>query len=131
LSIKEILDSRDNHKPNSVSWYAFGRSQGLDTSFGKKILTSSLNLKPNFIVWEKEEYTFYAGYCIKFNGNLHRLANYLNSEDMEFYIKYVSRDYQHGYKSYAKSFIEKFGIDDQELLKLYKKDSTQQKELFF
>ena len=50
---------------------------------------------------------------------------------MEFYIKYVSRDYQHGYKSYAKSFIEKFGIDDQELLKLYKKDSTQQKELFF
>ncbi len=67
-------------------------------------------MKPNFIVWEKEEYIFYAGYCIKFDGDLHWLAKQLNSEDMEFYIKYVGRDYQNGYKSYAKSFISNFGI---------------------
>ncbi len=110
LAIKERLLLRDKGKQNTVAWYAFGRSQGLDTSFGKKILLSSLSLKPNFIVWEKEEYTFYAGYCIKFDGDLHWLANQLNSEDMEFYIKYVARDYQNGYKSYAKSFISNFGI---------------------
>jgi len=99
-------------KPNSVAWYAFGRSQGLDTSFGKKILTSGLNLRPNFIVWEKEEYTFYAGYCIKFDGDLHWLNDKLNSQDMAFYIKHTSRDYQNGYKSYSKTFIEKFGLED-------------------
>ncbi len=112
LSIKDILLSRDKGKPNPVAWYAFGRSQGLDTSFGKKILTSPMNIKPNFIVWGKEEYTFYAGYCIKFDGDLNWLVSQLNSEDMNFYIKNVGRDYRHGYKSYAKSFIKNFGICD-------------------
>jgi len=110
LAIKDRLLLRDKGKKNPVAWYAFGRSQGLDTTWGRKILVSPLSLHPNFIVWEKEEYTFYAGYCIKFNGDLHWLAKQLNSKDMEFYIKYVSRDYQNGYKSYAKSFISNFGI---------------------
>jgi adenine-specific DNA-methyltransferase len=115
-TIKGILDARDKGKPNPVAWYAFGRSQGLDTSFGKKILTSPLNLKPNFLVWKKEEYTFYAGYCIKYDGDLDLLAEYLNSNDMEFYIKNISRNYQNNYKSFAKSFIERFGIDEPNLL---------------
>lgn len=110
LAIKDRLLLRDKGKPNFAGWYAYGRSQGLDTSWGKKILVSSLNLKPNFIVWEKEDYTFYAGYCIKFDGDLQWLAKQLNSEDMQFYIKHVARDYQNGYKSYAKSFISNFGI---------------------
>jgi adenine-specific DNA-methyltransferase len=110
LAIKDRLLLRDKGEKNPVAWYAFGRSQGLDTTWGKKILVSPLSLHPNFIVWEKEEYTFYAGYCIKFEGDLHWLAKLLNSEDMEFYIKYVGRDYQNGYKSYAKSFISNFGI---------------------
>ena len=116
LAIREALNNRDKGKPNSVAWYAFGRSQGLDTSFGRKILTSTINLKPNFLVWEKEEYTFYAGYCIKFDGDLKLLTQHLNSKDMEFYINHVSRDYQNNYKSFAKSFIEKFGIADLGLL---------------
>lgn len=110
LTIKERLSKRDKGKPNPISWYAFGRSQGFITSWGKKILVSPLSLKPNFIVWEKKEYTFYAGYCIKFDGDLHWLADQLNSKDMKFYIKYVARDYRNGYKSYAKSFISNFGI---------------------
>jgi len=110
LAIKDRLLLRDKGKKNPVAWYAFGRSQGLDTTWGEKILVSPLNLHPNFIVWEKEEYTFYAGYCIKFDGDLNWLVKQLNSEDMEFYIKYAGRDYQNGYKSYAKSFISNFGI---------------------
>ena len=115
-TIKEVLDNRDKGKPNPVCWYAFGRSQGLDTSFGKKILTSPINLKPNFMVWEREEYTFYAGYCIKFDGDLNLLCQYLNSENMEFYINHISRTYQSNYKSFAKSFIERFGINDLRLI---------------
>lgn len=116
-AVRENLDKRDKGKLNQVAWYAFGRSQGLDTSFGKKILTSPINLKPNFLVWEKEDYTFFAGYCVKFDGDLKLLAKHLNSQDMEFYINYVSRNYQNNYKSFAKSFIEKFGISDLSLAK--------------
>ncbi|MGQ9862917.1 MAG: hypothetical protein ACUVRD_00305 [Bacteroidia bacterium] len=29
---------------------------------------------------------------------------------MEFYLEYVGREYQHGYKSYAKSFLAYFGV---------------------
>jgi len=119
--IKDILLSRDKGKLNSVTWYAFGRSQGLDTSFGKKILTSPMNLKPNFIVWEKEEYTFFSGYCIKYNGNLYELAKSLNSEDMKFYINHVSRNYQNNYKSYSKTFIQNFGINNLKIIEEYKK----------
>ncbi len=110
LAIKERLSLRDKGKQNYITWYAFGRSQGLDTSFGKKILFPPLSLKPNFIIWEKEEYTFYAGYCIKFEGDLTCLAEQLNSSDMTFYINYIGRDYRNGYKAYAKNFIKNFGI---------------------
>lgn len=112
-AIKDILLSRDKGKPNPVAWYAFGRSQGLDTSFGKKILTAPMNLKPNFIYWDKDEYTFYAGYCIKAKNEeiLKQLLPALNSEDMEFYINYVSRPYRNNYRSYAKSFIKKFSVN--------------------
>ncbi len=65
LSIKALLDRRDKGKKNPVGWYAFGRQQGLDLSFGEKILTSPINLHPNFILWNKPEYTFYSGYCVK------------------------------------------------------------------
>ncbi|WP_292461264.1 Eco57I restriction-modification methylase domain-containing protein [Methanothermococcus sp.] len=121
LKIKDILLARDKGKPNPVAWYAFGRSQGLDTSFGKKILTSPLNKKPNFIVWEKEDYTFYAGYCIKYDGDLHELAKELNSSDMEFYINHVSRSYQNNYKSYSKTFIKNFGISNPKIIKEFNK----------
>jgi len=110
LAVKKRLLMRDKCKKISP-WYAFGRTQGLNTSFGAKILVSPIGYKPKFIVWKKPEYTFYAGYCIKYNGDLEKLAKQLNSKDMEFYIKHTSRAYRGGYRSYSKSFISNFGIN--------------------
>ena len=121
ISIKQILQNRDSGKKNNVAWYAFGRSQGLDSSFGNKILTSPMNYKPNFVVSNLANHCFYSGYAIKFDGNLQELAKILNSERMFFYIQQTSRDYQGGYKSYAKSFIENFCITNCELEKIYQK----------
>ena len=39
-----------------------------------------------------------------------KLLSVLNSDEMNFYIRHTSRDYQNGWKSYAKSFIQNFGI---------------------
>ncbi len=111
LSIKNELDKRDKGQKKYIPWYSFGRTQALQTSFGKKILTSTLNKRPNFIICNDEDTTFYGGYCIKTNRiKLKILKKILNSDIMDFYIKKTSRPYRGGYKSFAKSFIERFSI---------------------
>ncbi len=110
LSIKEELDKRDNGKPNPVAWYAFGRSQGLDTSFGKKILFSPMNNKPNFVLIEDEESTFYSGYCIKYEGDYEFLLSQLNSQRLADFIAVSSRDFRGGWKAYNKKALEEFTI---------------------
>lgn len=112
LSIKDNLDKRDNGKPNPVAWYAFGRSQGLDTSFGKKIIFSPMNYKPNFVYCSNPKTTFYSGYCIKkINGySIEKLMDMLNSDRMAQFISMSSRDFQGGWKAYNKKIIENFEI---------------------
>lgn len=110
LSVKEQLDKRDNGKQNSVAWYAFGRSQGLDTSFGKKILFSPMNNKPNFILVENEESTFYSGYCIKYEGDYNFLLEQLNSQRLVDFISVSSRDFRGGWKAYNKKVLEDFRL---------------------
>ncbi len=114
LSIKDELDKRDNGKPNTVAWYAFGRSQGLDTSFGKKILFSPMNNKPNFVLFENKECTFYSGYCIKYKGDFEFLLSELNSQRMADYMQVSSRDFRGGWKAYNKQALEEFTITKQQ-----------------
>lgn len=111
-SIKWKLDLRDGGKKNKVAWYAFGRSQGLDTSFGKKIITSPINEKPKFIVCEDENSTFYSGYGIFYDGDLYKLCEKLNSNGMELFINSSSKNYRGGFKSYSKTFIKNYKIID-------------------
>lgn len=111
LHMKPELDKRDKGKKNSVAWYAFGRTQGLESSFGKKLLTSTMNEKPNFIYCDDIESTFLSGYQVKSNRiNLRVLQKILNSSIMQEYIELISKSYQGGWKSYSKSFIQNFGI---------------------
>lgn len=109
---KKILLRRDNGKCNPERWYAFGREFGLSSTFGDKLLTSGMNKTPNFQICPAPEYTFYAGYCVKpkANVNINDLLAALNSAEMEFYIRCISRDYQNGWKSYAKGFIQDYGV---------------------
>lgn len=109
---KKILLARDNGNLATNRWYAFGREFGLTTTFGDKILTSGMNKKPNFQKCPAPQYTFYAGYCIKPKAGLDidQLLTFLNSAEMDFYIRHTSRDYQNGWKSYAKSFLQDYGI---------------------
>ena len=112
LSVKPELDKRDNGQPNPVAWYAFGRSQGLDTSFGEKIIFSPMNEKPNFVFYSNPECTFYSGYCIKkINGfSIEKLMFQLNSDRMDKFVSMSSRDFRGGWKAYNKKIIENFEI---------------------
>ena len=108
---RDILEMRDKGGgKNYDEFYAFGRNQGLKTSFGKKIITSTMNLTPRFYVIEDEKTSFYAGYCVKPKNNidLYELCEALNSNLMKEHINSVSKSYRGGYKSYAKSFLKDF-----------------------
>ena len=109
LSVKEELSKRDNGNPINP-WYAFGRSQGLDTSFGEKIIFPPMNKKPNFILHENEECTLYSGYCIKYKGDNNFLLDKLNSDEMQRFVEMSSRDFRGGWKAYNKKVIEEFVI---------------------
>jgi adenine-specific DNA-methyltransferase len=111
LGCRDILWARDKGGgKNYEEFYAFGRNQGLKTSFGKKIITSTMNIAPHFYVIEEEKTSFYAGYCVKpkNNVNLYELCEALNSDFMKEHIRSVSKSYRGGYKSYAKSFLKDF-----------------------
>ncbi|MPR32287.1 HsdM family class I SAM-dependent methyltransferase [Salmonirosea aquatica] len=108
---KPALDRRDNGKPNAVAWYAFGRAQSLDSSFGKKIIFSPMNRLPNFILHENPEATLYSGYFIKYEGDYHKLLPLLNSQDMAEYMAVAGRDFRGGWKGYSKKIVENFRLD--------------------
>lgn len=95
-----------------MAWYAYGRSQGLDSNFGTKLLTSGIGLASRFILCEDEGTTFYAGYCVqpRYGADLRVLKKILNSPLLDFYIHHTSRSYQHGYKAFTKAFLDPFGI---------------------
>jgi adenine-specific DNA-methyltransferase len=111
LKVKSILDKRDNGKKNPVAWYAFGRTQGLNTTFGKKILFSPINKEPNFVLSNYEDATFYSGYCIKYDGDYEKLLKQLNSQRMKEYIEVTARDFRDGWKSYNKKIVQEFIIE--------------------
>jgi adenine-specific DNA-methyltransferase len=111
LKQRDILAMRDKGGgKNYEEFYAFGRNQGLKTSFGKKIITSTMNIAPRFYVIEDEKTSFYAGYCIKPKDDidLYELCEALNSDLMKEHINSISKSYRGGYKSYAKSFLKDF-----------------------
>jgi adenine-specific DNA-methyltransferase len=111
-SVKSELELRDNGKENAVAWYAFGRSQALDSSFGRKIIFSPMNRTPNFVLYENPECTLYSGYFIKYDGDYEKLLSQLNSQRMTDYIASAGRDFQGGYKGYNKKVIENFIVTD-------------------
>lgn len=111
LQQRDVLETRDKGGGKYYEeFYAFGRSQGLKTSFGKKIITSTMNITPRFYVIEDEKTSFYAGYCVKPKKDisLYELCEALNSSLMREHISLVSKSYRGGYKSYAKSFLKDF-----------------------
>ena len=109
---KDELMARDKGKISEHRWYGYGRDVSIVKGFGKKILTSSMNAKPNFMKCRNPKALFYSGYCIKPHKgvDMKRLLECLNSNEMSQFIHLTSRPFQGGWFSYAKSYIQNFPI---------------------
>lgn len=111
LNQKEELDKRDKGKKNPNGWYAYGRSQGLN-SFGNKILYPTFSSSPKFQLINDQTALFCNGYAIFEHDYLplEILNKILNSKIMDFYIKLTSYPIEGGYLCYQKKYIERFSI---------------------
>ena len=110
-SQKKVLDERDKGKPNNVSWFAYGRSQGLN-KYGRKLLFPTFADVPKFLMIEDEESLFCNGYAVFENDylDLDILVRILNSKIMQYYVNNTSYAIEGGYYCYQKKYIEKFSI---------------------
>lgn len=110
-SIRNSLDSRDKGKPNKVSWYAYGRTQGLN-KYGNKIVFPTFANNPKFMIINDEYALFCNGYAVFENDylDLDILVKILNSSIMNYYIQNSSYTIEGGYYCYQKKYIENFSI---------------------
>lgn len=128
LASKSELDKRDKGKCNSVAWYAYGRTQGLN-KYGKKLLFPTFASAPKFMRVDDETSLFCNGYGIFEHDyiKLDILQKILNSSVMQYYITNSSYAIEGRYFCYQKKYIERFSIpffNSEELIAI--KEMTQE-----
>ena len=113
LANKDQLLGRDKGTFCESKWYGYGREVGIQSAFGRKILTSGMNPKPNFQICNDPDTLFYSGYCVKpCNGiSLASLQKVLNSPEMDRHIRTFAQPFRGGWYSYAKRYISDFPIE--------------------
>ena len=115
---KRKLELRDKGRATKYRWYEYGRSVGIKTGFGQKILTSGMNLRPNFQLCSDEDTLFYSGYAIQPLPyvSFGALLRQLNSDRMLTFIQERSKPFRNGWFSYAKTYIQEFPIKISEVI---------------
>ncbi len=116
---RHLLESRDKGKKVYKSWYAWGRTQGMDAP-GPKLLTKTFSSRAQFFLDTRDQ-LFCNGYAIFVQRDtslfgsilpIEALGRILNSKVMHYYAKLTSFQIGGDYQCYQKNFIERFGIVD-------------------
>lgn len=108
LSNKEELLKRDIDK-NYISWFQFGRSQGVQTTINHKLVVDPIvnpSSKVICIPAEKET-VVYSGIFIT-GENLNEIKEILSSENFVKYVEIHGKDMQNGYKSLTTKIIKNY-----------------------
>ncbi len=109
LKNKATLLERDKGK-NISPWFSYGRSQGINM-FTKKIIFSTFNDTPKFMVCPSDETLFSNGYCIvNYFWDTRVLLKILNSKIMKYYIENTSYIISGNFKCFQKKYIKNFSI---------------------
>ncbi len=113
LANKDQLLGRDKGTFCESKWHGYGREVGIRSAFGRKILTSGMNPKPNFQICNDPDTLFYSGYCVKprIRIRLAALQTVLNSPEMDQHIKTFAQPFRGGWYSYAKRYISDFPVE--------------------
>ncbi len=105
------LESRDKGRRAYGAWFAWGRTQGLESP-GPKLLTKSFSRGPAFFRDDSDR-PFCNGYAITPATpgiDLGLLQRVLNSAVMDYFARLTSFQLEGDYQCYQKNFIERFGV---------------------
>jgi adenine-specific DNA-methyltransferase len=109
---KNTLSQRDNgDQENYEAWFAYGRTQALNT-MGKKLLLPHITNKPVFVFSPDRKLLFYNGEAIvsESSWDLLVLKKILESDIFLFYVRHTSKPYSSGFFSLGKNYIKNFSI---------------------
>lgn len=108
---RSILDKRDKGRGNPVTWYAYGRTQGLRNN-RRKLLFPTFSLHPKFMLENSRTTLYCNGYAVLESDEygLEILQKVLNSAVMDYYISKTSYSIEGNYKCYQKKYIQNFSI---------------------
>ena len=98
-------------KSDNKTWYAYGRSQGIQES-GPRLYLPYMGYKIHSFISENSDELFAAGYAI-FSRDvqlLELIQKILASNVFTFYLMKVSKPYASGYYSTSKKLIQKFSV---------------------
>lgn len=113
LHYKDKLLERDKGKAKDKypTWYALGRTQGLNNT-GKKLLLPYMADKPVAILCLEEDILFYCGYALFSDKHeeLELLKKILYSKVFWYYVVNTSKPYSNGYMSFAKNYLKDFSL---------------------
>ena len=111
---KEELLKRDKGKIDQDRWHLYGRTQGLNSLWGDKLLIPPLAQSPLFIRSQDEDLLYLSGYAIFKKSNtpytLNVIKKILESNIMKMYINKKSKKMQDGWSVYSKEFMKNFSI---------------------
>ena len=114
LKRKEALLKRDKGKIDLKRWFLFGRTQGLNSLWGEKLLIPPLAQSPLFIESYNKHLLYLSGYAIFRNQktpySFGVLKKVLESNVMKIYIDKKSKKMQDGWVVYSKEFMKNFSI---------------------
>ena len=110
---KKTLSQRDKGKGAYPAWYAYGRTQGLN-SRGCKLLIPYIAGRPTAVLSMDRDLLFYCGYALIDDNveELRYLKVFLESDAFWFYIHHTSKPYSKGFMALAKNYITRFSIPD-------------------
>ena len=113
---KSFLENREDGKLKGNSWYAYGRSQALNTMEQPKIITPDYYAHASYCLDLNGEYYFCGGgaggygIVLKPDYNLQYILGLLNSKLVDWYLQKISiRAYQTAFM-YVKKYIEQLPI---------------------
>lgn len=112
LKHKAELLSRDSDK--NSPWYAFGRSQGIQTSNNEKIVLSTLMKDRVYFYYLPKDVFVYSGLFItkkEENTDWDIIDRILRSEDFSDYIRLTGKDFSGGYKSISSKQIKQYPVN--------------------
>lgn len=109
---KMILSERDKGKGEYSTWYAYGRSQGLEQVTHKMFFPKYSDITPHFLIHSDKKLYFYNGLAFlgKSVRELKVLKKILESKIFWFYIQNTSKPYSSNYYSLNGIYIKNFGI---------------------